>query len=126
MALYASRDFEEVHMEVLIAMFDLGVALAIVVLAVVAAFLGYRVIHGIRVYSRFRGTRLVTCPETHQDAVVEVAARSMGMQAILDKPCLRISECSRWPMRLGCGQDCLRQIEARPSEWRISSAWRAS
>ena len=76
MALYASRDFEEVHMDVLIAMFDPGVALAIVVLAVVAAaYLGYRLIHGIRVYFRFRGTRLVTCPETHQDAVVELAAR---------------------------------------------------
>jgi hypothetical protein len=100
--------------------------LAIVVLAVVKAYLGIRVIHGIRFYFRFRGTRLVTCPETNQDAVVEVPARSMGMQAILDEPCLRISECSRWPMREGCGQDCLRQIQAHPSELRISSAWRAS
>jgi hypothetical protein len=113
-------------MEVLIAMFALGVALAIVVLAPVAAWLGYRVIDGIGVYFRFRGTRLVTCPETHKAAVVEVAARSMGMQAILDKPCLRLSECSRWPMRGGCAQDCLRQIEARPSELRISAACRAS
>jgi hypothetical protein len=126
MALHASRDFEEVHMAAMIAMFDLGVALAVVMLAVLVAYLGYRVIHGIGVYFRFRGTRLVTCPETHQDAVVEVAARSMGVQAILDDPCLRISECSRWPMREGCGQDCLRQIEARPTELRISSAWRAS
>ena len=100
--------------------------LAIVVLAVVKAYLGIRVIHGIRFYFRFRGTRLVTCPETNQDAVVEVPARSMAMQAILGEPCLRLSECSRWPMRGGCGQDCLRQIEARPSELRISSAWRAS
>ena len=100
--------------------------LAIVVLAVVKAYLGYHVIHGIRVYFRFRGARLVTCPETNQDAVVEVPARSMAMQAILGEPCLRLSECSRWPMRGGCGQDCLRQIEARPSELRISSAWRAS
>ena len=113
-------------MEVLIAMFDLGVALAIFVLAVVAAYLGYRVIHGIRVYFRFRGTRLVTCPETHKAAVVGLAARSIGMQTILDEPCLRISECSRWPMRGGCGQDCLRQIEAQPSELRFSVACKAS
>jgi hypothetical protein len=95
-------------------MLVLGAVLAIVVLAVVKAYLEYRVIHGIRVYFRFRGTRLVTCPETHKPAVVEAAARSMGMQAILNEPCLRLSECSRWPMRRGCGQDCLRQIEARP------------
>ena len=113
-------------MEAVIAMFDLGVALAIVVLAVMAAYLGYRMIHGIGVYFRFRGTRLVTCPETHKAAVVEVAARSMGMQAILDEPCLRLSECSRWPMRGGCGQDCLKQIEVRPSELRFSAACRAS
>jgi hypothetical protein len=114
-------------MDVLISLFALGVALLIVVLAPVAVWLGHCVIHGIRVYFRFRGTRVVTCPETHQAAVVEVAARSMGMQAILDKdPCLRLRECSRWPMRGGCGQDCLRQIEARPSEVRFSAACRAS
>jgi len=110
----------------MIAMFNALITLGIVVFAVVAAYLGYRVIHGIRVYFTFRGTRLVTCPETHEAAVVEVAARSMGRQAILDEPCLRLRECSRWPMRRGCGQNCLTQIEARPSEIRMSAAWRAS
>ena len=109
----------------MIAMFDAVVTIAIVLFAMLAAYLGHRVIHGIRVYFRFRGTRLLTCPETHEAAVVEVAARSMALQAILDEPCLRLSECSRWPMRKDCGQDCLRQVEARPSELRISSAWRA-
>jgi hypothetical protein len=126
MALDTSRYFEELHMKVLIAIFVLADSLAIVVLAVVAAHLGYCVIHGIRVYFRFRGTRRVICPETHQAAMVEVAARSMGMQAIVDEPCLRLSECSRWPMRGGCGQGCLRQIEARPWELRFSAICRGS
>jgi len=113
-------------MNVLVAAFDVALfTVAVVVLGLEVPYWGYRVIHGIRVYSKFRGTRLVTCPETHKPAVVQVAARSMGMQAILDEPCLRLSECSRWPMRQGCGQDCLRQLEARPSELRISTAWRA-
>ena len=112
-------------MQTMIAMLMRAVDIAIVLFAVVASYLGYRVIHGIRVYFRFRGTRLVTCPETHEPAVVEVAARSMAIQAILDEPCLMLSECSRWPMRRDCGQDCLRQIEDRPSELRISAAWRA-
>jgi len=115
----------EVHFAMLIAMFDAVMTLATVMVTMVAAYSGYRVIHGIRVYFKFRGTRVVTCPETHKAAVVEVAAKSMGMQAILDEPCLRVSECSRWPMCKGCGQDCLREIEARPSELRISGAWRA-
>jgi hypothetical protein len=113
-------------MKVVIAMFDAGVTLAIVVLAMMAAYLGHRVIHGVRVYLRFRGTRFVTCPETHKAAVVEVAARSMGMQAIWDKRCLQLSGCTRWPMRGGCGQDCLRQIEARPSKLKFPAACRAS
>jgi hypothetical protein len=61
---------------ILIAMFNALVPLAVVVFAMVAAYLGHRVIHGIRVYFKFRGTRLVTCPETHKAAVVELAARS--------------------------------------------------
>jgi hypothetical protein len=107
-------------------MFDAAFIVAIVVFAMVAGYLVHRVIRGIRVYFKFRGSRLVSCPETHQTAVVEVAARSMGMQAILDKPCLRLSECSRWPMREGCGQECLRQIEVRPSDLRLSAACRVS
>ncbi len=113
-------------MPVLVAMFDLGVALTVVVSAVAVVYLGYRVMHGICVYFRYRGSRFVTCPETLQAAVVEVAAGSMGMQAILGEPCFRLSRCSRWPLREGCGQDCLSQIEAHPSELRISAAWRAS
>ena len=114
-------------MNVLVVAFDVALFMvAVVVLGLEAPYWGYRVIQGIRVYSKFRGTRLVTCPETHKPAVVEVAARSMGMQAILDEPRLRLSSCSRWPMCRDCGQDCLRQIEDRPSEVRMSTAWRAS
>jgi hypothetical protein len=113
-------------MNVLVAAFDVALFIvAAVILGLEAPYWGYRLFQGMRVYFRFRGTRMVTCPETHKPAVVEVAARSMGMQAILSEPCLRLSECSRWPMRRDCGQNCLTQIEARPTELRISTAWRA-
>jgi hypothetical protein len=112
-------------MEWLIATYELAALAAIVVLGL--ALLAYRVIHGIFVYFRFQGTRLVTCPETQQAAMVEVAAISMGMEALLDEPRLRLSKCSRWPMRGGgCAQDCLWQIEAQPLELKISSASKAS
>jgi hypothetical protein len=100
-------------MNILVAAFDVALFLvAVVVLALETPYWAYRAIHGYRVYLKFRGTRLVTCPETHRPAVVAVAARSMGLQAILNDPCLHLSECSRWPMRQDCGQNCLRQIEA--------------
>ena len=107
-------------------MFDACVTLGFIVLSLIAAYLAHRLIHGIRVYFRFRGTRLVTCPEAHQTAVVEVAARPMGIEEILDEPCLRVSECSRWPMREACGQDCLRQVESHSSELRFCAACKAS
>jgi len=106
--------------------FDALLPLGFGALVLLAAYLGNRAVHGIYVYYKFRGSRLVTCPETHKAVVVEVAAKSMGIQAILDDPCFRISKCSRWPMREGCGQDCLRQIAASPSELRFSDAWRPS
>jgi hypothetical protein len=113
-------------MKWLIAIFMLADSLAFFVLAVAAAHLGYCITHGIRVYFRFRGTKVVTCPETHKATVVKIAAKSMAMQAILDEPWLRLSECSRWPMLGGCGQDCLRQIEARPRILRFSAVHRTS
>jgi hypothetical protein len=108
-------------MNIVIAMFDAGVTSGIVVLTILSAYLGYYAIRGIRVHFRLRGTRPVTCPETHHAAVVELAAVSMGMRSILGEPRFRISECSRWPMRGDCGQDCLNQIEARESELRFLS-----
>jgi hypothetical protein len=114
-------------MNVMVAAFDVAVfMLAAVILVLEAPYWGYRAIQGMRIYLKFRGTKLVTCPETHKPAVVEVAARSMGMQAILGEPTLRLSSCSRWPMCQGCGQDCLRQIEDRPTHVRMSAAWRAT
>ena len=113
------------HIEILSATLNAGLVLTIVAFAMVAGYVVHRLVHGFRIYLKFRGARLVTCPETNKPAVVEVAAKSMGMQAFWDEPRLHLSECSRWPMRESCGQDCLRQIEDRPSELRISTAWRA-
>jgi len=112
-------------MEWLVAPYVLAAMVAVLGLGV--ALLAYRVVHAIRVYFKFRGVRLVTCPETHAPAAVEVAARVMGLQAILDDPCLRLGNCSRWPRRGGgCAQDCLVEIEPRPSALRISGECRAS
>lgn len=111
-------------MEWLVAPYVLAAMVSVLGLGV--ALLAYRVVHGIRVYFGLRGVRIVTCPETHTPAAVEVAACSMGMQALLDEPCLRLRKCSRWPMRGGgCAQDCLSQIESHPSELGISEASRA-
>jgi hypothetical protein len=59
---------------------------------------------------------LVTCPETKCPAAVNVDTTLAAKQSLLGEPHLRLSECSRWPEREGCGQECLSQIEAAPED----------
>ncbi len=86
-----------------------GIILAFSVLA-----LGVFLFRTLRSYSKARGKRLVTCPETERPAAVELDALKLVKDAALGTPHLRLSECSRWPERKECGQQCLEQIEAAP------------
>jgi len=65
-------------------------------------------------YLKLRGARVVTCPETKKPAAVEVDARHAAISEVLGETELRLKDCSRWPERQGCGQDCLMQIEESP------------
>jgi hypothetical protein len=67
-----------------------------------------------RRYQRFRGPRVVTCPETGTAVAVEVNARKAAFSAAIDEPQFRLSSCSRWPERHACGQECVKQIEEAP------------
>lgn len=64
----------------------------------------------------WRGTRLVRCPETRLPAAVEVDAKQAAVSGLLGHERLRLRECSRWPERAGCGQDCLAQVERAPED----------
>jgi len=70
----------------------------------------------LRVYLKFKGTRVVTCPETGKPVAVEVDAKHAAATTALGKESLRLTNCSRWPERRHCGQECLRQVEAAPTE----------
>jgi hypothetical protein len=98
----------------------------IALLALALALFVFRAIPGIEAYLRLRGKRLVTCPETQKPAAVEVAAGEAAVGAFLTEPTLHLRECSRWPEREGCGQDCLQQIEVDPQKclvWNIVAKW---
>jgi hypothetical protein len=68
----------------------------------------------LRTYLKFRGTRVITCPETGCPAAVEVDEKHAAASTWLRDTELRLASCSRWPEREGCGQECLAQIEAAP------------
>ena len=67
-----------------------------------------------RIWFKYRGDRVVTCPETKQAAGVALDMKHAAWSAIGHPPGLRLETCSRWPERQGCGQECLRQIEESP------------
>lgn len=87
--------------------------LVVALFALVALYAAIRAV--IRVLE-YRGKRVITCPETGAPAAVEVDARHAAITSILGGPDLRLNDCSRWPERQGCGQECLRQIERAPME----------
>jgi len=82
----------------------------------VLGYLLFRAIGGLRAYFELRGKRLVTCPENQQTAAVELDAKHAAHEALFHKPQMRLSECSRWPERKDCGQQCLSQIEQAPAD----------
>jgi len=65
-------------------------------------------------FLRFRGRRIVTCPETRRTVGVDVDARKAALGALIGNPKLRLRDCTRWPERSDCGQECLAQIDAAP------------
>ncbi len=100
--------------------------LAIVLMAVVAGWFLSRVIPAVQAYFTYRGKRLITCPESLTKEVVDVAARKAATWALVGEPVLRLDQCSRWPERHDCGQECLRQVEADPENclvWNVVSNW---
>ena len=65
---------------------------------------------------KYRGKRVIQCPENQRPAGVVVDAAHAAWTGFGKAPELRLSQCSRWPEKAGCGQECLRQIEASPED----------
>jgi hypothetical protein len=93
-----------------------GSLIAIIILAA-ALWLGIRLV---RSSSRFRGSRIVTCPETNRPTIVEVDALHASLTSMVGLPDIRLKECSRWPIREQCGQECLMNLDVAPEGCLVS------
>jgi hypothetical protein len=84
-------------------------------LALLAAVLGAAVLlllsRLVWISLKYAGPMLVTCPENTQPAGV-----GLNLRRIARGGGLRLDQCSRWPEKRGCGQECLRQVEAAPQD----------
>jgi hypothetical protein len=87
-----------------------------IVLAIVAVLSGIAAWRLVSAWWKYRGSRAITCPENRRPAGVVVNARHAAATAFVSGPELRLSSCSRWPERAGCGQECLAQVAESPED----------
>ena len=73
-------------------------------------------VRAVKSYMKWRGTRVIICPESRQPAGVEVDAGHAALLAPINAGAFRLKDCGRWPERSDCGQECLHDIEASPEE----------
>lgn len=92
------------------------VSITTAIIAVVALAAAILLALVLRAVVRFRGTRVVTCPETNAPVAVEIDLRVAALTAAVGDPVFLVTDCSRWPEKRGCDRACLRQIEDAPEE----------
>jgi Protein of unknown function (DUF1761) len=78
-------------------------------LAVVSMVLLLPVLWGREIYNRYRGSRAVVCPETREQVAVSLDALHAAVTGLSEKTDLHVADCTRWPTRSNCGQECLPQ-----------------
>ena len=85
-----------------------------------AAALWFGIRWVVRSCSTYRGTRIVTCPETKRPAIVEVDALHASLTSTVSLPDIRLQNCTRWPIKGQCGQECLVDLDVAPDRCLIS------
>jgi hypothetical protein len=82
-------------------------AVAIAIIICVAAFFLFRMLVK---FVQFRRVRQVLCPETGSIAIIRINALRAAVSGAVTDPDLHVTDCSLWPQRHGCRQDCVCMI----------------
>ena len=96
-----------------------AIYLSVAALIILAIYFGIR--YFVRASQRFGGERVIICPETGKQAMVEVDAKHAALSSLVGQTDLRLEHCSRWPIKQDCGQDCLLQLDVAPDECLVRS-----
>jgi hypothetical protein len=89
--------------------------------AVIVAALCFGLIYLLRSRQKYGGERVIICPETGKQAMVEVDTRRAALTSLLGQTDLRRQNCWRWPIKQDCGQECLLQLKGAPDECLVRS-----
>jgi Protein of unknown function (DUF1761) len=79
------------------------------------------VLWGERIFHTYRDGRTVNCPETQAPVSVQFNALRAAWTGLAGPPKLRLADCTRWPERADCGQECIPDaVEAKPAPVQVS------
>jgi len=95
------------------------VYLIIAALIVAAIYFGIR--YFVRASQRFSGERVIICPETGRQAMVEIDTKHAAITSLFGQTDLRLENCARWPIKQDCGQECLLQFDVATDECLVRS-----
>ena len=98
-----------------------SLAVFLIASVLLGATLGFYLFSFLGTARRFSGARVVTCPETKRPAGVRLRAFRAAAEKLFGTRRLELGECTRWPEREGCGQECLKEIEGAPDGCLVKS-----
>lgn len=93
---------------------------SLITITALAAVLWFGIRWLVRSFSRYRGPRVVTCPETEKPTIVEVDALHASLTSTVGLPDIRLKDCARWPLKEQCGQECLMDLDVAPDRCLVS------
>lgn len=102
----------------------MALVMYVIATALVAVSLFLVVRFFVRGYIRYRHSQIITCPDTHETAMVEVDAVHAALTSTLGSPDIRLRNCWRWPINQSCGQECLTQLDLAPAECLVEGVLR--
>lgn len=93
---------------------------SLIALVAIAAALWFGIRWLVRSFSKYTGPQIVTCPETKKPAIVEVDSLHASLTSTVGLPDIRLQDCSRWPIKKQCGQECLTDLDVAPDRSLVS------
>jgi hypothetical protein len=98
----------------------MNAAAYVIIAAIVATALYFCIRRLVNSFSKFGGSRAVTCPDNGKRTLVEVDAMHATLTSALKRPDIRLQNCSRWPLKQDCGQECLVNLDVAPDDCLVS------
>ena len=98
----------------------MNTAAYVIIAAIAATGLYFAIRWLVASFSKFSGSRQVTCPDNGKRVFVEVDATHATLTSAVGRPDIRLQDCSRWPWKQDCGQECIVNLDVAPDDCLVS------